>query len=61
MAKGYIGIGVERGKYVEKSDGYEYALKACGIKQNGPVNKEFSEMLEEWFFSGNWIECETEE
>jgi hypothetical protein len=40
--------------FVPDEDAYEYALERC---MNGTEEdqKEFKEMLVEWFFSGNWI------
>ena len=56
----YIGIGPEAGKIVEKDEAFDYAFERC---TNGTLEeqKEFREMLEEWFYSGNWIEGEYED
>lgn len=50
----YKGIGPEEGRIVEESEAYEYALERC---LNGTLQeqKEFQEMLVEWYYSGNWI------
>ena len=45
----YRGIFSERGKIVEETDAYEYALN--DVMNNKEVQAEFVE----WFFSGNWI------
>lgn len=43
--------------FVPESEAYEYALERClnGTKQD---QKEFKEMLVDWFYSGNWIKEE---
>ena len=43
--------------FVPESEAYEYALERClnGTEQD---QKEFKEMLVEWFYSGNWIKEE---
>ncbi len=38
--------------FVPESDAYEYALEQC---LNGAEQREFREMLIEWYYSGNWI------
>lgn len=40
--------------FVPKIEAFEYALERClnGTEQD---QKEFKEMLVEWFYSGNWI------
>ena len=50
----YKGIASEEGRIVEESEAYEYALERC---LNGTLQeqKEFREMLAEWYYSGNWI------
>lgn len=51
----YRGIGPEAGILVEEDQAYEYALERC--MSGTPEDKEaFKEMLVEWFYSGNWIE-----
>lgn len=56
----YRGIGPEKGILVKQEQAFWYALERC---LNGTLEeqKEFREMLEEWYFSGNWIEEEQEE
>ncbi len=56
----YRGIGPEKGILVKQEQAFQYALERC---LNGTLEeqKEFREMLEEWYFSGNWIEEEQEE
>lgn len=51
---GYLGIFLENGIFVPEDKAYEYALERClsGSKED---QKEFREMLVEWFYSGNWI------
>lgn len=53
----YYGIGPERGKIIEEDQAFDYALERC---LKGPLEdqKEFREMLVEWFYSGNWIKKE---
>ena len=51
----YKGIGPERGNDVECEDAYSYALNRC-LHGSENDKKEFSSMLIEWFYSGNWIE-----
>lgn len=55
---GYCGIGTNRGIYVNKEDAVSYALQHCHIQliPGEEPNSEFTSMLEEWFFSGDWIE-----
>ena len=49
---GYHEIGTN--VFVPECESYEYALERClnGTEQD---QKEFKEMLVEWFYSGNWI------
>lgn len=49
--KGYHEMGTN--VFVPEDEAYEYALDRC---LNGPEEdqKEFKEMLVEWFYSGNW-------
>lgn len=56
----YEGIGPEEGTIVTEEEAFDYALERClhGTPQD---RQEFREMLVEWFYSGNWIEKETEE
>ena len=60
MDEYYQGIGSECGKIIPKSDALAYAMAQCGISLSSlsvpaPCQNEFTEMLEEWFFSGSWI------
>lgn len=49
---GYKEIGT--GVFVTDEDAYDYALERC-MKGTEEEQKEFKEMLVEWFYSGNWI------
>ena len=53
----YIGIGPEEGTIVEDDRAYEYALERClhGTPQD---QRDFKELLIEWFYSGNWVRKE---
>lgn len=53
----YVGIGPEEGIKVPEEDAYEYALERCfhGSEED---QKEFKEMLVDWFYSGNFIKEE---
>ena len=56
---GWEGITLNTGKFVAAEDGFEYSCQQVGIEafdKTAPDAKEFTEMLIEWFFSGNWIE-----
>lgn len=50
----YVGIGPEKDAVVEVEEAYPYALERC---LNGTLQeqKEFKDMLVEWFYSGNWV------
>ena len=54
---GYAGIGVYNGRFVEKEDAFAYAAEQCGIqiREDKPLDPEFAEMLEDWYFSGSWV------
>lgn len=54
---GYLGIGPEEGIFIRAEDAYQYALDRC-LGGSLTDQAEFKEMLEEWFFSGNWIKSE---
>ncbi len=43
--------------FVPEKDAFEHALWEC-MFGNLETQKEFKEMLVEWFFSGNWIKEE---
>lgn len=49
---GYHEMGT--GNFVPQSEAYEYALERC-LSGTEEEQKEFKEMLVEWFYSGNWI------
>lgn len=56
--KGWQGLGPNRGRFVKGADGFAVACRGCGILQwepQAPEAAEFRAMLEEWYFSGNWI------
>ena len=40
--------------FVPENEAYDYALERC-ISGTEQEQKEFKEMLVEWFYSGNWI------
>ena len=50
----YVGIGPEDGTIVEENQAYEYALDRS-LHGTPEDQKEFQEMLVEWFYSGNWL------
>lgn len=50
----YRGIGPEAGTIVEEEQAYHYALERC-LGGAPEEQKEFREMLVEWYYSGNWI------
>ena len=50
----YLGIGEESGTVVDEDMAFEYALERC-TKGTLEEQKEFEEMLVEWYYSGNWI------
>lgn len=51
---GYLGICKESGMFVPEENAYDYALQRCTCG-NQQEQKEFREMLVEWYYSGNWI------
>lgn len=55
----YIGVGPEKDRVVMEEEAFDYALERSlhGTLQD---QKEFKEMLVEWFYSGNWIREEKE-
>ena len=53
----YYGIGLEQGKIIEEGQAFDYALERC-LEGTLEDQKEFREMLVEWFYSGNWIETD---
>ena len=50
----YIGIRAEKDTVVDDEQAYEYALERClhGTEED---QKEFHNMLVEWFYSGDWM------
>ena len=58
----YKGIsGQDAGVIVDEEDAYDYALERC-LKGSEEDQKEFKQMLVEWFYSGNWLrrECDAD-
>lgn len=53
----YIGIGPEEGKVIEEERAYRYALERC-LYGTPEDQREFKEMLVDWFYSGNFIKEE---
>lgn len=53
----YAGIGPEKGIIVEESEAFAYALERS-LHGSLEEQKEFRNMLLEWFYSGNWIKEE---
>lgn len=49
---GYSELGTN--VFVSDSEAYEYALERC-LNGSEEDQKEFREMLVDWFYSGNWI------
>lgn len=50
--KGYHELGTN--VFVPEEDAYEYAFDRC-MNGTEEEQKEFKEMLVEWFYSGNWV------
>lgn len=60
----YEGFSEHEGEYILASDALAYAMNQCGIVHTGkssPEQREFDEMLVEWYFSGNWRAIREEE
>lgn len=51
--EGYVGVGINNGKFVSEEDAYAYAFECCTNGTDEEI-KEFKEMLVEWFYSGSW-------
>ena len=54
----YIGIGDNAGQVEGADDALEYAAARCGIQSidpDAPEAEEFCRMLEEWYYSGDWV------
>ena len=49
----YIGIGPEKDTVVEEEQVFDYALERS-LHGTPEDQREFREMLVEWFYSGNW-------
>ena len=50
----YIGIGPEEGTVVSEEQAFDYALERS-LRGTPEDQREFREMLVDWFYSGNWI------
>ena len=50
--KGYHELGTN--VFVPEDEAYEYAFDQC-MNGSEELQKEFKEMLVEWFYSGNWV------
>ena len=50
----YIGIGPEKDTVVSEEKAVDYALERS-LHGTPEDQREFREMLVEWFYSGNWI------
>jgi len=56
--KGWKGILYNAGKFVPAEEGFAYACQQLGIvefNRDAPEAEELVDMLEDWYFSGNWI------
>lgn len=52
------GIGPHTGRRVGQNEGLRFACKECGIDEmdeTAPLAQAFTEMLTEWYFSGDWV------
>jgi uncharacterized HAD superfamily protein len=45
---------MKTGKFIPESDAYHYALERC-LNGTFEEQKEFKEMMVEWYYSGGWI------
>ena len=58
----YVGVLSNRGKrFNDEEEALSYAFERLGIMPSGDwigVDEEFSQMLLEWFYSGDWIVTE---
>lgn len=50
----YKGIGPERGHVVSEEEAFDYALERS-LHGTLEDQRDFKEILVEWFYSGNWI------
>lgn len=53
--KGYHEFGTN--KFVPEDEAFDYALDRC-MNGSESEQKEFKQMLVDWFYSGNWIKEE---
>lgn len=53
----YEGIGPEEGTIVTEEEAFDYALERC-LHGTPEDQEEFSSMLVEWFYSGNYLRRE---
>ena len=53
-------IGPEKDTVVTDDQAFDYALERC-LHGTPDDQKEFKEMLVEWFYSGSWVKEESEE
>ena len=54
---------IKTNEIIEVDESLEYIYKKLGIKiedQNTLEQEEFKQMIQEWYFSGDWIEVEVE-
>lgn len=61
--KGFKGIGPNTGKFVSAEDAFTHAAREVGIlvfNHTAADAEEFREMLVEWYFSGNWVEVDSD-
>lgn len=58
----YIGICSEQGKKVDDEDTFWYAIKRLleTPQEREEFEKEFSESVIDWYYSGNWVHREEE-
>lgn len=55
--KCYDGFGPNQGIHIDSENALEYALQHCHVQEipGETIDPEFAEMVEEWFYSGNWV------
>lgn len=58
----YIGICSERGNKVDDEDAFWYAMNRLmeTLEEREEFEKEFSESIVDWYYSGNWVHEEEE-
>ena len=62
--EGWKGIFSNAGKFVAAEDGLAYVFDKIGIlafNKEAPDAEAFLEDLEDWYFSGNWVEVYEED